>query len=180
LPAIGLLHLDIVDVRVGDHHGVQLADQQVLRVSRLELLWRHAEVGADRTLVPVRTDEVAALVLKQRIGQNPLAQLLVRHHQPDASCLGQSELAVDEVRHGLPGQVDLVAELVPAVAVQLFESLIHQPHLDEELLLGDHPIADPHGRLTAGTGPGPARAPVDENQQDEDGDHAPQDELQVP
>ena len=98
---------------------VEFPDRQVLGEPQFELLRRHAKISANDPLVGLRPHELAVLALKRRVFENRLTELFGGHGDPDSRRLVELELAVDEVVGRLAGEVNLAAELVPALAVDL-------------------------------------------------------------
>ena len=179
LPTDLVLHL-----RVGDEYALldqrlELGDHQILTEPLLELLRAQLEVAPDHPLVGLLADESTVAVLEHRVAQDCLLDLFVGDHQAGVGRLGEVELAFDEVAHGLAGQIHLIAEIVPLVAELLLETVIHPPHLGDELGLGDRTIADLNGGSGAAAPAGTAGSPVHEDEQHEHRHHTPQDELQV-
>ena len=158
---------------------VELADDQIVGITPLELLRAHPEVSADDPLIGLGSQELPVLVGEGRVFQDRFPQLLVGDPDPHAFRFLELELSVDEVARRLAGEINLRSQLVPPFPVELGESLVKALHFREELLLGNRAVADADRRPTSAGPSGTAGAPVHEDQKHENGYHTPEDELEV-
>ena len=178
LLAVGALDLGIRHVERLGEDARDLVDEDLVADHLLERRHRVALVG-DHLLVILLTDEVAALVAEDRLGEDRLPHLRVARREAEPLGLAQQDLLAHELLERLERELELLGHLgseplAERLAVPLFEVAV----LALVLVVADATVAH-GGRRPAAAPAETGAAEVDEDEGDEDDDDEPENPGEV-